>query len=75
MTCFLFTRGGFYSTEGFCTYHPNSSTEEKAFLETSFSRIFFNIGRSFIIEKEKQGDLKDDTGKMRVKVRSLIDFQ
>jgi 1-acyl-sn-glycerol-3-phosphate acyltransferase len=39
-----------------------------------FPHFFVNIGRSFIIEKEKQGDLKDDAGKMRVKVRSLIDF-
>jgi len=39
-----------------------------------FPHFFVNIGRSFIIEKEKQRDLKDDADKMRAKVRALIDF-
>lgn len=39
-----------------------------------FPHYLVNIGRTFIIEKEKQGNLKDDADKMRAKVRSLIDF-
>ncbi|HHW29705.1 MAG TPA: 1-acyl-sn-glycerol-3-phosphate acyltransferase [Syntrophomonadaceae bacterium] len=39
-----------------------------------FPHYIVNIGRSFIIEKEKQGDLKEDADKMRAKVRGLIDF-
>lgn len=39
-----------------------------------FPHYLVNIGRPFIIEKEKQGDLKEDADIMRAKVRGLIDF-